>query len=210
MAGLHALAHGQPCGATGPARILGQFRQQDYSEKRHEPAGELTRHQDRQIGSRTGQPGGVAGPRRSRRLLPPGGDVRLHRDDRQPHLVRVPGTKDQFLLNPYGMLYEEIDASSLIKIDVDGNVLFNATDYGVNKAGFVIHSAVHMARHDAPASRTRTRRRAWRSRRWNAGCCRWRRPRCASCTSPITTSKASPTIVDERERLVRISAITKR
>src|SRR5215210_2115581 len=35
--------------------------------------------------------------------------------------VRVPGTKDQFLLNPYGMLYEEIDASSLIKIDVDGN-----------------------------------------------------------------------------------------
>ena len=63
--------------------------------------------------------------------------------------VRVPGTKDQFLLNPYGMLYEEIDASSLIKIDVDGNVLFNATDYGVNKAGFVIHSAVHMARHDA-------------------------------------------------------------
>jgi ribulose-5-phosphate 4-epimerase/fuculose-1-phosphate aldolase len=63
--------------------------------------------------------------------------------------VRVPGTKDQFLLNPYGMLYEEIDASSLIKIDVDGNVLFNASDYGVNKAGFVIHSAVHMARHDA-------------------------------------------------------------
>jgi ribulose-5-phosphate 4-epimerase/fuculose-1-phosphate aldolase len=63
--------------------------------------------------------------------------------------VRVPGTTDQFLLNPYGMLYEEIDASSLIKIDVDGNVLFNATDYSVNKAGFVIHSAVHMARHDA-------------------------------------------------------------
>ena len=63
--------------------------------------------------------------------------------------VRVPGTKDQFLLNPYGMLYEEVDASSLIKIDVDGNILFNATDYSVNKAGFVIHSAVHMARHDA-------------------------------------------------------------
>ena len=44
------------------------------------------------------------------------------------------------------MLYEEIDASSLIKIDIDGNILFNATDYGVNKAGFVIHSAIHMAR----------------------------------------------------------------
>src|SRR3954452_24250666 len=62
--------------------------------------------------------------------------------------ARVPGTHDQFLLNPYGLLYEEMDASSLIKVDLDGNVLFNATDYSVNTAGFVIHSAVHMARHD--------------------------------------------------------------
>ena len=62
--------------------------------------------------------------------------------------ARVPGSHDQFLINPYGMLYEEIDASSLVKIDVDGNVLFNATDYPINTAGFVIHSAVHMARHD--------------------------------------------------------------
>ena len=46
------------------------------------------------------------------------------------------------------MLYEEIDASSLIKVDLDGNTLFNASDYGVNAAGFVIHSAIHMARHD--------------------------------------------------------------
>jgi ribulose-5-phosphate 4-epimerase/fuculose-1-phosphate aldolase len=61
---------------------------------------------------------------------------------------RVPGSHDHFLINPYGMLYEEIDASSLIKIDLDGNVLFNASDYGVNAAGFVIHSAIHMARHD--------------------------------------------------------------
>jgi ribulose-5-phosphate 4-epimerase/fuculose-1-phosphate aldolase len=61
---------------------------------------------------------------------------------------RVPGSHDQFLINPYGMLYEEIDASCLIKIDVDGNVLFNASDYNVNAAGFVIHSAIHMARHD--------------------------------------------------------------
>ena len=59
---------------------------------------------------------------------------------------RVPGTHDQFLINAYGMLYEEIDASSLIKVDVDGNTLFNASDYGVNAAGFVIHSAIHMAR----------------------------------------------------------------
>jgi ribulose-5-phosphate 4-epimerase/fuculose-1-phosphate aldolase len=62
--------------------------------------------------------------------------------------ARVPGTTNEFLINPYGMLYEEITASSLIKIDLDGNVLFNATDYGVNLAGYVIHSAVHSARHD--------------------------------------------------------------
>lgn len=61
---------------------------------------------------------------------------------------RVPGSHDQFLINPYGMLYEEIDASSLIKVDLDGNTLFNASDYDVNIAGFVIHSAIHMAKHD--------------------------------------------------------------
>ena len=62
--------------------------------------------------------------------------------------ARVPGAEQHVLINPYGMLYEEIDASCLIKVDLDGNVLFNASDYGVNAAGFVIHSAIHMARHD--------------------------------------------------------------
>ncbi len=61
---------------------------------------------------------------------------------------RVPGSHDHFLINPYGMLYEEIDASCLIKVDLDGKVLFNASDYAVNAAGFVIHSAIHMARQD--------------------------------------------------------------
>src|SRR3979411_720109 len=61
---------------------------------------------------------------------------------------RVPGTTDQVLINPYGMLYEEIDASCLIKVDVEGNTLFNVSDYGVNLAGFVIHSAIHMSHHD--------------------------------------------------------------
>jgi ribulose-5-phosphate 4-epimerase/fuculose-1-phosphate aldolase len=61
---------------------------------------------------------------------------------------RVPGHHDQFLINPYGMLYEEMNASSMIKVDVEGNTLFNETDYNVNVAGFVIHSAIHMARHD--------------------------------------------------------------
>src|SRR5712671_6884420 len=90
----------------------------------------------------------MADPCRSRRLLPPHRDVRHDRDDRQPHLMCVPGSHNHFLINPYGMLYEEIDASCLIKVDVDGNIIFNASDYGVNAAGFVIHSAIHMARHD--------------------------------------------------------------
>jgi len=64
--------------------------------------------------------------------------------------VRVPGTEDQFLINAYGMMYEEITASSLIRIDLDGNVLYKPDfEYGVNKAGFVIHGAIHAARHDA-------------------------------------------------------------
>jgi ribulose-5-phosphate 4-epimerase/fuculose-1-phosphate aldolase len=62
--------------------------------------------------------------------------------------ARVPGTHNEFLINPYGMLYEEMTASSMIRIDIDGNVLFNPTEYGINHAGFVIHSAVHKARHD--------------------------------------------------------------
>src|SRR6266436_1640066 len=61
---------------------------------------------------------------------------------------RVPGSHNHFLVNPYGMLYEEIDASCLIKVDLDGSILFNASDFGINAAGFVIHSAIHMARHD--------------------------------------------------------------
>lgn len=62
--------------------------------------------------------------------------------------LRVPGADDQFLINPYGLLFEEITASSLIKIDNEGNKL-SESEYEVNRAGFVIHSAVHMAAHDA-------------------------------------------------------------
>jgi ribulose-5-phosphate 4-epimerase/fuculose-1-phosphate aldolase len=62
--------------------------------------------------------------------------------------ARVPGTENEFLINPYGMLYEEMTASCMIRIDLDGKVLFNDTDYDVNQAGYVIHSAVHAARHD--------------------------------------------------------------
>ena len=62
--------------------------------------------------------------------------------------VRVPGTHDQFLINPYGMLFEEITASSLVKIDLNAKILSD-TPYKVNEAGFTIHSAVHMGREDA-------------------------------------------------------------
>jgi ribulose-5-phosphate 4-epimerase/fuculose-1-phosphate aldolase len=62
--------------------------------------------------------------------------------------TRVPGEDGAFLINPYGMLYEQMHASCFIKIDIDGKVLFNPTDYEVNQAGYVIHSAIHRARHE--------------------------------------------------------------
>jgi ribulose-5-phosphate 4-epimerase/fuculose-1-phosphate aldolase len=62
--------------------------------------------------------------------------------------ARVPGRDDEFLINPYGLLFEEITASSLVKIDMNGNKL-DETPYPVNPAGFTIHSAIHAVRHDA-------------------------------------------------------------
>jgi len=63
--------------------------------------------------------------------------------------ARIPGTRDEILINPYGYMYEEITASSLIKINLKGDVLDNPhADLDVNQAGYVIHSAVHGARHD--------------------------------------------------------------
>jgi ribulose-5-phosphate 4-epimerase/fuculose-1-phosphate aldolase len=61
--------------------------------------------------------------------------------------ARVPGPEHHFLINPYGMLFEEITASSLVKIDVDGNKV-QESPFPVNPAGFTIHSAVHEARED--------------------------------------------------------------
>lgn len=61
--------------------------------------------------------------------------------------ARVPGPDEHFLINPYGLFFEEITASSLIKVDLAGEKLIDS-EYSVNPAGFVIHSAVHEARHD--------------------------------------------------------------
>jgi len=60
--------------------------------------------------------------------------------------ARIPDT-EHFLINPYGLMFDEITASSLVKIDIAGNILQD-TPFPINPAGFVIHSAVHSARHD--------------------------------------------------------------
>jgi ribulose-5-phosphate 4-epimerase/fuculose-1-phosphate aldolase len=62
--------------------------------------------------------------------------------------ARVPGPDHHFLINPYGMLFEEITASSLVKIDLAGNKVTDSP-YDINPAGFTIHSAIHGAREDA-------------------------------------------------------------
>src|SRR5215813_12799160 len=63
--------------------------------------------------------------------------------------ARIPGGKDHLLINLYGMLYKEITASSLVKIDVEGAIIWKPdTDYGINKSGYVIHGAIHKARPD--------------------------------------------------------------
>jgi len=78
--------------------------------------------------------------------------------------ARIPGSRDHPLINLYGMLYKEITASSLVKIDVEGEIIWKPdTDYGINKSGYVIHGAIHKARQlelscrsqvDATAART--------------------------------------------------------
>lgn len=61
--------------------------------------------------------------------------------------ARVPGKEEHFLLNAYGLAYEEMTASSLLKVDLEGNLIDAPEDTpGINRAGFVIHSAIHRAR----------------------------------------------------------------
>jgi ribulose-5-phosphate 4-epimerase/fuculose-1-phosphate aldolase len=64
--------------------------------------------------------------------------------------ARIPGPEHHFLLNPYNLMFEEVTASSLVKVDVHGNPV-DPTPFITNPAGFTIHSAVHMAREDAHA-----------------------------------------------------------
>lgn len=64
--------------------------------------------------------------------------------------VRVPGPEHHFLINPYGLRFDEVRASNLVKVDMDGNIIQHGGDDSseINPAGFVIHSAIHMARRD--------------------------------------------------------------
>ncbi len=64
--------------------------------------------------------------------------------------ARVPGDEHHFLLNPYNLMFEEVTASSLVKVDAVGNPV-EPTPFITNPAGFIIHSAIHMAREDAHA-----------------------------------------------------------
>ena len=61
--------------------------------------------------------------------------------------ARVPGSDDHFLINPFGVMFDEMTASDLIKVDMEGNIS-SETNYPINPAGFTVHSAVHMMRPD--------------------------------------------------------------
>src|SRR5258708_39556724 len=63
--------------------------------------------------------------------------------------ARVPGAEHHFLLNPYGMMFDEVTGSSLVKVDLDGSKVGDSP-YQVNPAGFTLHSAVQAARPDPP------------------------------------------------------------
>lgn len=62
--------------------------------------------------------------------------------------ARIPGVHDHFLINAYGLTFNEVNASNLIRIDIDGKVLYDPTGRGHNLAGYVIHGAIHQARPD--------------------------------------------------------------
>ena len=94
--------------------------------------------------------------------------------------VRIPGPEHHFLINPYGLMFEEITASSLVKVDMACTPLL-PTPYPVNPAGFVIHSAIHEAREDVGLRAAHAHRRGRRRvRAESAACCR-SRSRPASC-----------------------------
>jgi hypothetical protein len=106
--------------------------------------------------------------------------------------LRVPGTEDQFLINPFGLMYREVTASNLVRIDTEGRVL-DGSAHGVNPAGFIVHRSVHMARADAHCvMHTHTPPRASPSPARRRGCCLSPSPPSSTPTGwPIMTSRGS-------------------
>src|SRR5437899_13105572 len=62
--------------------------------------------------------------------------------------TRVPGEGNAFLINPHGLLYEQMHASCFIKLDLAGKILLNSTEYDINQAGYGVHSGILAARHE--------------------------------------------------------------
>ena len=85
--------------------------------------------------------------------------------------ARVPGQNDHFLINPYGLLFDEVTASSLVKIDAEGNKV-EPSESEVNSGGFAIPSTVHMAGRKSLACSTPTRLPGARYQCKETGCCR--------------------------------------
>ncbi len=106
--------------------------------------------------------------------------------------MRIPGEGHRFLLNPYGYLFDEITASSLVAVDPDGHAIESEEESKINNAGFTIHSAVHMSRDDAHCVMHTHTTAGMAVAAQEQGCCRSTRCRWSSTTaSPTTTTRAS-------------------
>ena len=106
--------------------------------------------------------------------------------------ARVPGTDDQFLINEYGLGYDEVAASNLLKLDMDGNILEEG-EHRINYTGYVIHSAVHAARHDVTCvMHTHTP--------YGMACPRWRRACCSYSRRATSSMSASRTTISREWR----------
>ena len=105
--------------------------------------------------------------------------------------ARIPGQGEHYLINPYGMLYDEITASSLVKIDVEGHTLLQPDHgYSVNVAGFYLHAPIHKTRPDVQCIIHTHARAGTAVSGLKEGLLPCRRPRCVSTAgSPITTSR---------------------
>ncbi len=105
--------------------------------------------------------------------------------------ARVPGPEHHFLINPFGLAFEEVTASNLVKVDLDGTII-GESPYPINAAGFTIHSAVHAARPEVGCVIHLHTEAGMALSMLEGVCCRCRRPPCSSrASSPFTTMKAS-------------------